>query len=172
MVIGQKGIDLIKSFEGLRLVAYKDVGGLLTIGYGHTKGVYLGQEITEARAEALLRLDVQDSEAAIKKALRPSVFASLGRNEFDALVSFVFNVGGYAFANSTMLRLINEGASPDVIANEFGRWVKVGSDTVNGLVIRRKAEAELYLSENSDMVAGLVAVVTASIIAYFASKKV
>ena len=90
MTISQTGLNLIKRFEGLRLTAYKDATGTLTIGYGHTgKDVREGQTITEEQAESLLRQDLKSSEYCVEQAAQ----AHINQNQFDALVSFTFNVG-------------------------------------------------------------------------------
>lgn len=134
------GLALIKSFEGLRLTAYRDPGGVLTIGYGHTgPDVHAGQTITAARADTLLRADVAEAEAAIHQ----MVTAHLSQNEFDALASFIYNIGTGAFADSTMLRLINAGDFVGA-ANQFDRWVYAGSTKLAGLVTRRNAEEALF----------------------------
>lgn len=136
------GLALIKSFEGLRLTAYRDPGGVLTIGYGHTgPDVYAGQTITAARADQLLRVDVAEAEATVHRI----VTAHLSQNEFDALVSFIFNIGSSAFAASTMLRMINAGDFAGA-AKQFDRWVYAGDTRLAGLVTRRNAEEALFLA--------------------------
>jgi lysozyme len=145
MRVSQKGIDLIKKFEGLRLTAYVCPAGVLTIGYGHTgSDVKPGMKIDEKEAERLLRQDTESAQQTVSS----FVTAKINQNEYDALVSFVFNVGPTAFVNSTLLRLLNKGADRKVVAAEFGRWVKAGSDKpVPGLVRRREEEKEAILGE-------------------------
>ena len=134
------GIDLIKSHEGLRLNAYMCPANVLTIGYGHTRNVYPGQVITQQEAIALLKEDLVRFEDAVNK----YVTVPLSQNQFDALVSFSFNVGISAFANSTLLRVLNLGNSFQA-ASQFSRWVHGGGQRLPGLVRRRKEERELFL---------------------------
>lgn len=145
MRVSQKGIDLIKKFEGLRLIAYVCPAGVLTIGYGHTgSDVKPGMKITEEEAERLLWKDTESAQQTVSS----FVTAKINQNEYDALVSFTFNIGPTAFVNSTLLRLLNKGADRKVVAAEFGRWVKAGSDTpVPGLVRRREEEKKLFLEK-------------------------
>lgn len=146
MRVSQKGIDLIKKFEGLRLTAYVCPAGVLTIGYGHTGAdVKPGMRITEEEAERLLWKDTESAQQTVSS----FVSVKINQNEYDALVSFVFNVGPTAFVNSTLLRLLNHGADRKVVAGEFGRWVKAGSDKpVPGLVRRREEEKKLFLEKS------------------------
>ena len=134
---------MIKQFEGLRLRAYQCAAGVWTIGYGHTSGVKPGMSITAAEAENLLRGDLQKFENAVG-----TLGLQLTQNQFDALVSFAFNVGIAALRGSTLLRLIRSGASETAIRTAFGMWVKAGGKTLPGLVRRRKAEADLYFSNH------------------------
>lgn len=137
----ERGLALIRKFEGLRLSAYRCAAGVLTIGYGTTKGVKMGQTITRDEADRLLLEDAQrfaDHVAAMVK-------VPLNQNQTDALVSFVYNVGPAAFAKSTMLRLINQRLFEDA-ANQFVRWSKAGGSTLPGLVRRRLAEKALFES--------------------------
>jgi GH24 family phage-related lysozyme (muramidase) len=146
MRVSQKGIDLIKKFEGIRLTAYICPAGVLTIGYGHTgSDVKSGMRITEEQAEKLLWQDTESAQQTVSS----FVNVKLNQNEYDALVSFTFNVGPTAFVNSTLLRLLNHGADRKVVAGEFGRWVKAGSDEpVPGLVRRREEEKKLFLEKS------------------------
>lgn len=140
MSLSQAGLDMIKGFEGLRLTAYQDSAGVWTIGYGHTgPDVRPGMTITQARAEQLLRQDVARFEQAVRDAVR----VPLTQNQFDALVSFSFNVGAGAFRGSTLLSKLNAGDYAGAQA-EFGRWVHAGGQRLEGLVRRRTAEAELF----------------------------
>lgn len=135
--------DIVKEFEGLRLEAYKCPAGVWTIGYGHTRGVIPGDVITEAEAEALLAEDLEDSEDAV----RAFVNVELNQNQFDALVSFVYNLGSGNFNSSTLLRKLNNGDYLGA-ANEFNRWNKAGGVVLSGLVRRRNAEANLFIGVN------------------------
>ena len=145
MRVSQNGIDLIKKFEGIRLKSYICPAGVLTIGYGHTgSDVYPNQQITEEQAERLLWKDTESAQQTVSS----FVTVKLNQNEYDALVSFTFNVGPTAFVNSTLLRLLNHGAERKVVASEFARWVKAGgNDAVPGLVRRRDAEKALFLEK-------------------------
>jgi lysozyme len=142
MKTSQRGIDLLKLHEGLRLAAYKCPAGVLTIGYGHTGAdVTPGKTITQAEAEQLLRADVAWAEAAVGAEL-----PSINQNQFDALVSFTYNVGAGAFKGSTLLRKAKINASDPAIRAEFAKWQKGGGQVLPGLVKRRAAEADLYFS--------------------------
>ncbi|MGD1948482.1 MAG: lysozyme [Leptolyngbyaceae cyanobacterium] len=137
------GVHLIKSFEGLRLKAYQDAVGVWTIGYGTTRGVKPGQEISEAQAEALLKADLNRFEQAVNQAVR----VSINDNQFAAIVSFTYNVGSGAMRSSTLLRKLNRrdiyGA-----ANEFPRWNRAGGRVLAGLTRRRNAERALFLGQD------------------------
>lgn len=140
--ISQAGIDLIKHFEGLRLEAYKDPIGVWTIGYGHTATAQPGQQITEADAEALLRNDLAWAEDAVRR----HVTVPLTQGQYDALVSFTYNLGESALAKSTLLRKLNAGDSTGAAA-EFGRWVHADGRKLAGLVRRRAAEQNRFVAE-------------------------
>ncbi|MEM9266897.1 MAG: lysozyme [Cyanobacteria bacterium P01_F01_bin.13] len=137
------GVSLIKSFEGLRLKAYQDAVGVWTIGYGTTRGVRPGQEISEAQAEALLKTDLNRFEQALNQAVR----VPINDNQFAALVSFTYNVGSGAMRSSTLLKKLNRrdiyGA-----ANEFPRWNRAGGRVLAGLTRRRNAERALFLGQD------------------------
>lgn len=138
MKINEAGLQLIREFEGLRLVAYRCSAGVLTIGYGHTIGVREGDKITEAQANDMLLSDLTHAEKAVNNLCPP-----LNENQFSALVSFVFNLGSMSLATSTLLRKIKEGKM-DEAAENFGKWVFAGGKVVEGLKRRRKAERELF----------------------------
>jgi len=141
MKISEKGLNLIKQFEGLRLEAYLCSAGVPTIGYGHTRGVKLGQTITQEQADAFLSEDIHEFELAVQRL----VFVPITQNQFDALVSFVFNVGIGNLKKSTLLKKLNEG---DVVgaANEFNKWVFAGGKKLKGLQRRRDKERLLFLT--------------------------
>lgn len=132
--------DLIKKWEGLRLNAYQDSVGVWTIGWGHTSTAKPGMSITKEEAQELFRKDVAWAEAAVKKHVK----VDLKQNEFDALVSFVFNVGEKNFADSTLLKLLNE-ARYKAAAYELNRWVYAGGKKLKGLERRRTSEREYFL---------------------------
>ncbi len=140
--INQAGLDLIKAWEGLRLDAYRDGGGVLTIGYGHTKNVKAGDRITEGTAEKYLREDLGWAEDAVNS----FVSAPLTSNQFSALVSLVFNVGAYAFAKSTLLRKLN-AKDYSGSAKKSVRWSYDNGKFIQGLKNRRMAELKLFLED-------------------------
>ncbi|MGP2504483.1 lysozyme [Pantoea ananatis] len=139
MKTSQEGIDLIKHFEGVKLKAYQCPAGIWTIGYGHTNNVKRGDVITEITADKFLRQDLESSE----KCVITLVKVDYTQSQFDAMVSFVFNLGQGAFRTSTLLKKINSkdyaGASM-----EFIRWVNVGGVKMAGLILRRRAEKILF----------------------------
>lgn len=139
MGLSQAGLNLIKSHEGLRTTAYQDPVGIWTIGYGHTGTAKPGQKITEAQAEQLLRQDVGWAEAAVRK----NVKVPLTQGQFDALVSFTFNLGAGALGRSTLLKKLNAGDYAGAQA-EFGRFVHAGGRVLPGLVRRRNEEAQMF----------------------------
>lgn len=141
MEISQKGIDLIKRFEGCRLEAYKCSAGVWTIGYGRTGAdVTQGRKITQDEAERLLRQDLTVHCNNVSKLVK----VPLNQNQFDALVSFEYNVGYGAFKSSTMLKFIN-GKNFALASGQFDRWVYANGKVLQGLVNRRKTEKELFL---------------------------
>lgn len=139
MQISKAGLDLIKQFEGLYLKAYRCPAGVPTIGYGHTAGVAMGQTITQQQADDYLRRDVRQFERAVARL----VTVPLTQGQFDALVSFAFNLGEGALAQSTLLRLLNAGDYAGAAA-QFDRWNKAGGRVLPGLVRRRAAERALF----------------------------
>ena len=141
MRISDKGINLIKEFEGLRLEAYLDSVDVPTIGYGHTRGVKLGQTISQEQAEDFLEEDIHEFELAIQRL----VHVNLTQNQFDALVSFTFNLGIGSLKQSTLLKKLNAGDITGA-ANEFNRWVYAGGKKLTGLVKRRSAERLMFIS--------------------------
>lgn len=142
MDISQKGIDLIKSFEGCRLSSYKCPAGVWTIGYGHTGcDVKPGHVISQEQADKYLKMDLIVHSNNVSRLVK----VPLNQSQFDALVSFEFNVGYGAFNSSTLLRLLNQGKYTDA-ANQFDRWVYANRKVLPGLVRRRAAEKSLFLS--------------------------
>ena len=147
--INQATIDLIKEFEGFRARAYKDSVGVWTIGYGHTSragppAVRPGMRITRAEGERILRRDVEKFAAGVEKALGPHA-AKLNDNQFGALVSFAYNVGLGALRRSSVLKAVKAGRLDDV-PGKLMLWVKAGGRRLPGLVRRRKAEGELFMT--------------------------
>lgn len=141
--INAKGLRLLKSFEGLVLNAYVDAVGVWTIGYGTTKGVKPGMKITEAEAEAFLKRDLTGFEAAVTDL----VTVALNEDQFSALVCFTYNVGDNAFADSTLLRVLNQGHYSEA-ADQLLRWNKGNGRELPGLTRRRKAERALFLGQD------------------------
>lgn len=141
--VNTEALALIKRWEGLRLDAYQDVGGIWTIGYGSTNGVAPGMKITKAEADRRLKADLADAETAVEGLVKQE----LTENQFGALVSFVFNVGVGAFRSSTLLRKLNAGDFAAVPV-ELVRWNKARVNgrmvPVEGLSNRRAAEAGLW----------------------------
>jgi lysozyme len=133
--------DLIKKFEGLSLKAYLCPAKVWTIGYGHTKGVKAGDTITQAQADKMLA----DEVSAFAFSVFPLIKVPVNQNQFDALVSFAYNVGTGALGKSTLLRRLNE-KQYSVAADEFLKWNKAGGVVLKGLVRRREAERLLFLS--------------------------
>lgn len=142
MKTSDKGIDLIKKYEGFRAKAYKCPSDKWTIGYGHTLNVKSTDVIDKAQAEYFLRQDVEFAE---KEVNRHNL--NINQNQFDALVSFVFNLGVGNFARSTLLRKIKSNPDDPTIRKEFERWVYVGGKILTGLIKRRKEEANLYFTK-------------------------
>jgi len=143
MQIGNKGLEIIKFAEGVKLDAYKCPAGVWTIGYGHTHGVNDGMEITIELAEALLCEDVETAENEVN-----NLPIELNQNQFDALVSFVFNLGTGAFRDSTLRKvIINDPLDPE-IKTQFLRWIHIDKKPSLGLYYRRSDEYNLY-SDNA-----------------------
>lgn len=138
MSITERGLAIIREHEGLRLKAYLCPAGIPTIGYGHTKGVKMGQTITAAQADAFLLDDVQDAEAHVRR-LAPTTT----QGQFDALVSFTFNLGPTNLGKSTLLKKHRAGDYKGA-KDEFKVWRIGGGKVLPGLVKRRAQEAEIY----------------------------
>lgn len=140
--IGPKGLEIVKSFEKLKLRAYlptKD--DVWTIGYGHTKGVRPGDTCTVEQAYAWLREDCGEAERAVNQ----FTLTPLSQEQFDALVSLTFNIGVGAFRRSTLLTLLDQRQYSKAAA-QFDRWNKQKGNVLNGLTRRRKIERELFES--------------------------
>jgi len=136
-------MDLIRANEGLKLRAYRCPAGVWTIGWGHTRGVEPGDEISVAEADRLLAEDVAEVERQMLDVLD---HAELTRNQSAALVSFIFNVGIGAFSRSTLCRRIKADPSDPRIRGEFMRWTRGGGNVLPGLVSRRMQEVALYFA--------------------------
>lgn len=142
MIASKEAEDLIKQFEGCHLKAYKCPAGIWTIGWGTTgPGIQEGLVISQHTADVMLKAHIQDIALDLTDILKPLV---LRQHQFDALVSFIYNVGIGAFKKSTMLSLIKAGKMAQA-ALEFDKWTKAGGRPLEGLVKRRKAEKTLFI---------------------------
>ena len=139
MKTSEKLLSMLMVFEGLRLTAYEDAAGVLTLGYGHTKGVRRGDKISEYYAKVLLKQDIAEFEEEVKK-----LGVARTEGQLDALVSFAFNLGIGNLKSSTLLKTIREGGSMLAIKREFKRWVYAGGKKLPGLVKRREWEARRF----------------------------
>lgn len=135
--INERGLAIIKHYEGLRLKAYLCPAGVWTIGYGSTKRVTRGMTCTPEEAEARLLADVEDAEACVNR-----VNVELTDDQFSALVSLVFNIGPTAFGSSTLRRKLVAGDVNDA-AEQFDRWVFAAGKKLSGLIARRASERAL-----------------------------
>lgn len=146
MQTSEKGIALIKQFEGCKLTAYQDSVGVWTIGYGWTqpvdgKPIRAGMTIKQEAAERLLKTGLVSYESDVSRLVK----VGLTQGQFDALVSFTYNLGARSLSTSTLLRKLNAGDYAGA-ADEFLRWNKAGGKVLNGLTRRREAERALFLS--------------------------
>lgn len=161
MQISENGINKIVEWEGFKNHVYKDSAGLPTIGVGHLltkdelasgKISILGRQVkyraglSDEDVKSLLKQDITTREKVVSSLVK----VSLSQNQFDALVSFVFNVGSMAFQNSTLLKVLNAGRYNDVPA-QLMRWVYAGGEKIAGLVNRRSNEVKLWNEESSEV---------------------
>ena len=137
-------IDKMKEFEGCHLQAYLDAAGVLTIGYGHTKDVHRGDQITQFVAEVYLLRDIAQAEQQVR-----SLGLKLTQGQLDALTSFVLNLGIGRLKRSTLLKLIRAGAPEEDIKRQFRRWVYAGGRVLPGLVKRREWESERFFEDKN-----------------------
>ncbi|AVL19425.1 muraminidase [Enterobacter cloacae] len=147
MQTSDKGIALIKQFEGCKLTAYQDSVGVWTIGYGWTqpvdgKPIRAGMTIKQETAERLLKTGLVSYEIDVSRLVK----VGLTQGQFDALVSFTYNLGARSLSTSTLLRKLNAGDYAGA-ADEFLRWNKAGGKVLNGLTRRREAERDLFLGQ-------------------------
>ena len=146
---GTKGIELIKAFEGFRSKPYKCPAGIPTIGYGATfypggkKVTMADAPITEEQGTELLQSMLVNFEKYVDSYCRDDI----NQNQFDALVSFAYNLGPANLKSSTLLKKVNANPEDETIRAEFMKWVKAGGKTLQGLVKRRTAEANLYFTK-------------------------
>lgn len=139
MKVSENLMTQLMVMEGLSLEAYEDCAGVPTIGYGHTKNVQMGDRISKYWAKELLKDDVREVEQQV---LDLNVAQTQG--QFDALVSFTFNLGIGRLKSSTLLKVIREGGSKNAIKKEFKRWVYAGGKKLRGLELRREWEAKRF----------------------------
>lgn len=149
MKTSQKMVNIIKRFEGFRSRPYLCAAGVPTIGYGSTRyadGKKVSLEdgiITEGEATELLLKTLEKFERGV----REEVISKINQNQFDALVSFTYNLGVGAFKKSTLLKKVNVNPNDPSITDEFLKWVKAGGKALKGLQLRRKIEADYYFSK-------------------------
>ena len=145
MITSEKGIQLITKFEGCRLAAYQDAGGVWTIGYGHTGGVTPTMFITEQQALLYLKYDLKNAEKYVRNYDNVYHFT---QNQFDALVSFTYNAGA-----GNLRKLLDGGNKPiEVVKQDLpNTCIKAKGKVLNGLIRRRKAEAELFGEVKKDL---------------------
>jgi len=139
MNISEEGLSLIKKFEGCELKAYRCAANVLTIGYGTTKGVTEDMEITKEEAESILKEEMHEYEGYINNMVK----VPLEQNQFDAMVSWVFNLGSTNLSSSTLLKKLNN-SEYDEVPSQIKRWNKAGGKVLDGLIRRREAEALLF----------------------------
>jgi|TARA_B110000240_G_C13421618_1_gene419739 lysozyme len=139
MKISKNGLDLIKHFEGCELEAYKCPAGVWTIGYGHIKTAVEGMTITQHQADEMLIEEMNEYEGYINNSVR----VDLTQNQFDAMVSWVYNLGSGNLNASTLLKVLNSGDYAGV-PEQLLRWNKAGGRVLEGLTRRRQAEADLF----------------------------
>lgn len=150
MKTGQKGLDLIKDFEGWYSEPYLDPVGIATIGYGFTyylpgrkKVTMKDKPLTKVQGDPMLKEILANYENDVLRMVKKP----LNQNQFDALVSFTYNLGGENFSKSTLLKKVNANPNDPTIAAEFKKWINAGGKPLNGLIRRRKAEADLFFSK-------------------------
>lgn len=149
MKTSETGIQMIKNFEQCRLTAYKDKTGHLTIGYGHTLYVQENQKITLTEAESLLQLDIVDAEIPVK-ALNTTLLLSdrqLLQNQFDSLVSLIFNIGTSNFTQSKLFHQVAAEPYHHIIIHYWMQFVRSGNEILLDLINRRSKEVSYYFSK-------------------------
>lgn len=151
MKISEQGINLIKHYEGFKENAYKCPAGVVTIGYGSTyyengSRIKITDRIDKEAATDLLLGTLRFFELETDKMTRDDITQA----QFDALVSFAYNLGTQALRGSTLLKKVNKDPNDKTISLEFTKWVKAGGKTLQGLVTRRISEAKLYTTGNLD----------------------
>jgi lysozyme len=145
MKLDDVGFNFLKSQEGCRLLAYQDQAGVWTIGYGCTEGVKPGDQITIDQAESLFKVQLAKYEIAVTE----FTLIPITQNEFNALVSFTYNLGIKSFKSSTLLKYLNEGLRKGA-ADQFLVWCNIDGQHNQGLENRRIRERSLFLCRNDD----------------------
>tara|TARA_R110002012_G_scaffold69495_4_gene179927 strand:+ start:215 stop:643 length:429 start_codon:yes stop_codon:yes gene_type:complete len=138
-VLSNKGTDLIRNFEGFRSHAYQDATGVWTIGYGHTKNVQPTDVISAAQGYSMLRNELIEYENYVNTLVKVPLY----QHQFDALVSWTYNLGPTNLKNSTLLEVLNKGRY-DLVPDEIRRWNRAGGKELEGLTKRREAEALMF----------------------------
>lgn len=142
--------DRIKSWEGFRAVAYRCPAGVVTIGYGHTGAdVHEGDTVNYSEADSLFEQDIVRFEQELQQSLTPKVVKKLSQGQYDALLSFAFNVGITKFNSSTLRRKVMANPSDPTIGAEFCKWIYGGGNVLPGLVKRRREEANIYRGQHT-----------------------
>lgn len=139
MQYSSDGMHLTEGFEKCELVPYQDSAGVWTNGWGNTHGVVPGRQITQFKADADLMVNIQSAANTVNSLVK----IRLTQHQFDALTDFCFNIGGSAFADSTMLKMLNAG-NLDGAKDQFARWDMAGGVHLLGLQRRRAGESDLY----------------------------
>jgi len=139
MQISEEGLALIKKFEGCELKAYRCPANVLTIGYGHIKGVKEGDQITKEEANYMLQKEMIEYEGYVND----MVDVELNQSQYDSLCAWVYNLGPTNLQSSTLLKVLNEGKYNE-IPQQIKRWNKAGGEVLDGLIRRREAEALLF----------------------------
>ena len=139
MQISEEGLALIKKFEGCELKAYRCPANVLTIGYGHIKGVKEGDQITKEEANYMLQEEMIEYEGYVND----MVDVELNQSQYYSLCAWVYNLGPTNFQSSTLLKVLNKGKYNEV-PQQIKRWNKAGGEVLNGLIRRRLAEALLF----------------------------
>lgn len=142
MTTSNEGLSLIKKYEGLKLKAYKCPAGIWTIGYGHTQGVTPGMAINESAADGFLKQDARGAEQVLNK-----LGINFAQNQFDALVSWIFNLGAGSFNTSTLKKKIVAKAADEEITDQIIKWVNAAGKPLLGLKKRRVEEANMFLGK-------------------------
>lgn len=149
MKISQKGLDLLKRFEGIKLKPYLCPAGIATISIGctyypdGTKVKLTDPPIGEPKAIEIFKNIIKHYESSVDSFCRDDI----NQNQFDALVSLCYNIGVRALKNSTLIKKVNLDLNDPLIKNEFKKWNKSGGKVLNGLTLRREEESKLYFNE-------------------------